>query len=202
MGSSYFTSPLLFIINTLFDLYIMLVLLRFLLQLFKADFYNQVSQFVVRATTPPLKPLRRIIPGIGGHDIAALVLCLLIILIKYIIIRSMGYDVTNIANVLAPIGSVSVIGLVIIAVAEMLSMFLNIFLFAIIIMVILSWLNPGGYNPIIGLIHSISSPVMKPFRRLIPAMGGLDLSPLFTTLGLIVIKMLLIPPIIFIASKL
>ncbi len=202
MGSSYVTSPLLLIINTLFDLYIMLVLLRFMLQWLRADFYNPVSQFVVRATTPPLKPLRRIIPGFGGQDMAALTLALIIIIIKYIIIRSMGAGVIELANVMAPIGSVGALGLIIIAMAEILSMFINIFLFAVIISVIMSWVNSGGYNPVVGLIHSLSQPVMKPIQKFIPPMGGLDLSPLFASLGLMVLKMLLIPPIVFIATKL
>jgi len=108
----------------------------------------------------------------------------------------------ELANVMAPIGSVGVISLIIIAMAEILSMFINIFLFAVIISVILSWVNSGGYNPVIGLIHSLSQPVMRPIQKFIPPMGGLDLSPLFATLGLMVLKMLLIPPIVFIATKL
>ena len=202
MGSTYLTSPLLLIINTLFDLFVLLVLLRFLLQMLRADFYNPISQFVVRVTSPVLKPLRRIIPGLGGQDIAALVLCLIVLLIKYLILRALGMGVIEIANVLAPIGSVSVIGLVIVALAEMLALFINIFLFAIIIMVIISWVNPGSYNPAIGLINTLSRPVMRPIQRFIPPLGGLDLSPLFATLGLMVVKMLLIPPVVFIAAQL
>lgn len=202
MGSGYLTSPLMLIINTLFDLYVLLVMLRFIFQLLRADFYNPVSQFVVRATTPPLKPLRKIIPGIGGQDVAALVLSLIILLVKYAIIRSVGAGAIDIANVLAPLGSVNIGGLVVIAIADIMATFLNIFLFAVIIQVILSWVNPGAYNPIIGLINSISRPVLKPVQRFIPPLGGLDLSPLFATLGLMVIKMLLIPPIVYIATQL
>ena len=202
MGSTYLTSPLLLIINTLFDLFVLLVLLRFLLQMLRADFYNPISQFVVRVTSPVLKPLRRIIPGLGGQDIAALVLCLIVLLIKYLILRALGMGVIEIANVLAPIGSLNVIGLVVVALAEMLALFINIFLFAIIIMVIISWVNPGSYNPAIGLINTLSRPVMRPIQRFIPPLGGLDLSPLFATLGLMVVKMLLIPPVVFIAAQL
>ena len=202
MGSGYLTSPLLLIINTLFDLYVLLVIMRFVLQWLRADFYNPVSQFIVRATTPPLKPLRKIIPGFGGQDMAALVLALLILLAKYLLIRAMGAGVIEIGNAAAPIGAAGVFGLLLMAIAEIISTFLNIFLFAIIIEVILSWVSPGGYNPIIGLIHSIAEPAMRPFRKLIPALGGLDLSPLFATLGIMVGKMLVIPPIIFIAMQL
>ena len=76
MGSGYLISPLMLVINTLFDLYILLVLLRFLLQMLRADFYNPVSQFIVKLATYPLKILRRVIPSVGGQDTAAIVLCL------------------------------------------------------------------------------------------------------------------------------
>lgn len=201
MGPGYLTSPLLLIINTLFDLYVLLVLLRFMLQMLRADFYNPISQFVVRATTPPLKPLRRVIPGMGGQDIAALVLAMLVLLIKYFLLRVLDAGVIDIANVLTPIGTMSVVGLLIVALAEILALFINIFLIVIIVQVILSWVNPGAYNPAIGLINAISRPVMRPIQRFIPAMGGLDLSPLFATLGLLVLKMLLIPPILFVATN-
>ena len=201
MGSGYLTSPLLLIINTLFDLYILLVLLRFMLQMVKADFYNPISQFIVKATTPPLKPLRRIIPGIGGQDIAALVLCLIVILIKYFILKAIGSEVIPLSNVNAPIGLVSIGGLIIIALAEMVAMIINVFLFAIIIMVIISWINPGAYNPVTGMISAISAPVMRPVQKIIPPLGGLDLSPLFASLGLLVLKMLLVPPIVVLATK-
>jgi YggT family protein len=202
MGSSYLASPLLLIINTLFDLYVMLVLLRFLFQMLRTNFYNPISQFVVRATTPPLKPLRRIIPGFAGQDMAAIVLSMLLLLTKYFLVRALGAAAIDIANVLAPVASISIAGLFIVAIAEILATFINIFLFAIIIEVILSWVNPGAYNPMTALISSISRPVMKPIQRFIPPMGGLDLSPLFATLALMVIKMLLIPPVIYLATQL
>ncbi len=202
MGSAYLTSPLLLIINTLFDLYVLLVLLRFMLQMFRADFYNPISQFVVRATTPPLKPLRRLIPGIGGQDMAAIVLCIIVLTAKYYILRALGSNAIEIANVLAPIGALHFGSLLIVALADIVALFLNIFLFAIIIMVILSWINPGAYNPAIGLIMSLSNPVLGPIRRFIPPLGGLDLSPLFAILALMVVKMLVIPPIVFVATRL
>jgi YggT family protein len=202
MGSSYLASPLLLIINTLFDLYVMLVLLRFLFQMLRANFYNPISQFVVRATTPPLKPLRRVIPGFAGQDMAAIVLSLLLLMVKYFLVRALGAAALDIANVLVPIASISIAGLVVIAIGEILATIINIFLFAIIIEVILSWVNPGAYNPVTALIASISRPVMQPIRRFIPPMGGLDLSPLFATLALMVIKMLLIPPVIYLATQL
>lgn len=133
---------------------------------------------------------------------AAIVLSMLLLLTKYFLVRALGAAAIDIANVLAPVASISIAGLFIVAIAEILATFINIFLFAIIIEVILSWVNPGAYNPMTALISSISRPVMKPIQRFIPPMGGLDLSPLFATLALMVIKMLLIPPVIYLATQL
>jgi len=200
MGSNYLISPLTLIINTLFDLYILLVLLRFLLQSFRADFYNPVSQFIVKATTPPLRLLRRFIPSVSGQDLASIVLCLILIYLKFIILRSIDIPAVPIANATAPIGAVSYAGLFIYAIADLISLTLTVFLIAIIIQVILSWINPGQYNPVIGLVQSIAAPALRPFKKILPSLGGLDLSPLLATLGIMVLKMLLIPPIIYLGS--
>lgn len=200
MGSNYLTSPLMLIINTLFDLYIFLVLLRFLLQAFRADFYNPVSQFIVKATTPPLRILRRFIPSISGQDTAAIVLCLTLIYLKFLILRGLDIPGVPIGNVSAPIGAVSYLGLVIYAIADLVSLTLTIFLIAIIIQVILSWISPGQYNPVIGLVHSIARPALRPFQKFIPPLGGIDLTPLFASLGIMVLKMLIIPPIVYLGS--
>ncbi len=200
MGSNYLLSPLMLVINTLFDLYILLVLLRFLLQAFRADFYNPVSQFIVKATTPPLKFLRGFIPSISGQDTASIVLCLVIIYFKFILLRMLDIPGVPISNVTAPIGAVSYAGLAVFAIADLISLTLTVFLIAIIIQVILSWVSPGQYNPVIGLVNSIARPALRPFQKLIPSLGGLDLSPLFATLGIMVLKMLVVPPIIYLGS--
>ncbi|MCP4186445.1 MAG: YggT family protein [Gammaproteobacteria bacterium] len=200
MGSNYLISPLTLVINTVFDLYILLVLLRFMLQAFRADFYNPVSQFIVKATTPPLRFLRRIIPSVAGQDAAAIVLCLLLIYAKFILLRMLDIPGVPISNVTAPIGGVSYLGLFIFTIADLISLTLTVFLIAIIIQVILSWVNPGQYNPVIGLVHSIAQPALRPFQKLLPSLGGLDLSPLFATLGIMVLKMLVVPPIVYLGS--
>lgn len=200
MGSNYLINPLMFIINSVFDLYIMLVVLRFMFQAFRADFYNPVSQFVVKVTALPLRFLRRFIPSISGHDTAAIVLALLLILLKFLLLIALGVPYVEMANVAAPIAAVSWLGLLVIAFAELLALTLSIFLFAIIIMVIFSWISPGGYNPMIQLIQTIVQPVMRPVQRVMPNLGGLDLSPLVATLGIMLLKMLLIPPIVYAAT--
>jgi YggT family protein len=188
------------VINTLFDLYILLVLLRFLLQMLRADFYNPVSQFIVKLTTYPLKVLRRIIPSVGGQDTAAIVLCLVLIYGKFLLLRLLSIPAVQIGGVMAPLTGVSYAGLLVFCIADLIALILTVFLVAVIIQVILSWINPGQYNPVIGLVHKLSDPVLKPIRKLIPSLGGLDLSPLFATLALLVAKMLIVPPIVYLGN--
>jgi YggT family protein len=202
MGSGYLTSPLMLIINTLFDLYILLVLLRFMLQALRADFYNPVSQFIVKSTTPPLRLLRRFIPSVAGQDSAAIVLCLVLILAKFLLMRALSIQAVHIGGLMAPVAAVSYGGLLLYCVADLIALILTVFLGAIIIQVILSWVSPGQYNPVIGLVHKLAEPVLKPVRKLIPSIGGLDLSPLFATLLILVAKMLIVPPIIYLGNSL
>ena len=200
MGSGYLTSPLMLIINTLFDLYILLVLLRFLLQMLRADFYNPVSQFIVKLTTYPLRILRRVIPSVGGQDSAAIVLCLMLIYGKFVLLRLLSIPAVQIGGVMAPVSGVSYAGLLVFCIADLISLILTVFLIAVIIQVILSWVSPGQYNSVIGLVHKLSDPILKPIRKLIPSLGGLDLSPLFATLLLLVAKMLIVPPIVYLGN--
>ncbi|MGB5330404.1 MAG: YggT family protein [Gammaproteobacteria bacterium] len=200
MGSGYLISPLMLVINTLFDLYILLVLLRFLLQMLRADFYNPVSQFIVKLTTYPLKMLRRVIPSVGGQDTAAIVLCLVLIYGKFLFLRLLSIPAVQIGGVMAPLTGVSYAGLLVFCIADLIALILTVFLVAVIIQVILSWISPGQYNPVIGLVHKLSDPVLKPIRKLIPSLGGLDLSPLFATLALLVAKMLIVPPIVYLGN--
>ena len=200
MGSNYLTSPLTLIVNTIFDLYVLLVLLRFMLQMLRADFYNPVSQFIVRLTSPPLKLLRRFIPSVAGQDTSAILLCLAIIYAKFMLLRLFDTGVIHIGGTVAPIGGIGYPGLLIYSFADLASLFLTVFLIAIIIQVVMSWVSPGAYNPVIGLVNSLAAPALRPVRKIVPPIGGLDLSPLFATLMIIVAKMLIIPPIIYLGS--
>lgn len=183
MGSSYLTNPAVFLIQTLFGLYILAVMLRFVLQLFRADFYNPISQFLVKVTSPPLKVLRRFIPGLGGVDLASIVL---IWGLKYIELLLILLISGASFHVLAPLFW---------AVPELIELLINIFLFAVLIHVILSWINPGAYNPASALLHSLTQPLMGPARNILPPISGLDLSPMLVMIGLVLLKMLLMPPL-------
>ena len=168
----YGTNAIEFLIQTLFGLYLVAIMLRVLLQLTRADFYNPVSQFLVKITNPPLIPLRRIIPGFMG--IKALEI-FLIVLIKGI--------------------SINIFGLVILSIAELLRLLINVYFFAILIQVVISWVNPGTYNPAVSLLYSINEPLLSRARRLIPPISGFDLSPIVVIILLQLISILFIQPI-------
>jgi len=189
MDSSYYTTPLTFIIQTLFGLYIMVVMLRFLLQWARADFYNPLSQFIVKVTTPVLRPLRRVIPGLGGLDFASIVLMWLLKTVEL----SLVILITN--GILNPISPM------LWAIPQLVDLAINVFLFAILIQVIISWISPSTYNPILGLINSLTDPLMRPARRLLPPISGLDLSPMLVMMGLYLLKMLLLPPLIMLTGS-
>ncbi len=187
MGSNYLTNPLEFLISTLFSLYILVVMVRFLLQWVRADFYNPVSQMVVKLTNPALRPLRRIIPGWGGIDFAAVVLMVALQLLSLTIVllfRGQG---------------VPLVTLLFWSLAELVSLAINVYLFAIIIQAIISWINPGVYNPVVGVLHSLTEPLLRPARRLLPPVSGFDFSPILVLIALQIIKMLLLPPIMHMA---
>lgn len=190
MGSSYLTNPLVFLIQVLFGAYIFIVMLRFLLQLVRADFHNPISQFTVKATTPVLRPLRRFIPGMGGIDIASIILMLLLLTVQQTLVMLLSGQGVHLLLAFAQ------------AIPELVSLFINFFLFAILLQVILSWVSPGNYNPAIALLGRLTDPLLGPARRIIPALGGLDLSPMVVMIGLTLLKMLLIPPLYYLVSGL
>jgi YggT family protein len=170
-----------YILQTIGSFYLLIVLLRFILQLVRADFYNPLSQFIVRATHPLLKPLRRIIPSIGGLDLASLVLALIVqFVLMALTLMLMGVGVGDPLLILVW----SIIGVT--------ALLLKVFFFALIISVILSWVAQGTHNPAALLINQICEPLLAPIRRILPNLGGLDLSPIVAFLILNLIDMLVI----------
>ncbi|MES9850911.1 MAG: YggT family protein [Candidatus Thiodiazotropha sp. L084R] len=189
MGSSYLSNPLIFLVQTIFGLYILAILLRFLLQLVRADFYNPVSQFLVKVTNPPIKILRRFIPGFGGIDLSSLILAWALKTAElFLVIIISG-------------SSVNLLGPLLWAIPELIELTINIFLFGVLIQVILSWVNPGAYNPATNLLYSLTGPVMRPAQKVLPPVGGIDLSPMLVMIGLVLLKMMLIPPLLQITSS-
>ena len=155
------------LVNVFFNLLMLLVLLRFLLQLVRADFYNPISQAIAKMTNPVLLPLRKIIPGVGGFDVASLVLLLLAEMLA-----------TAILGLVHGYGLVSPLYIILWAPLGVVSLFLSFYFFAILVSIILSWVAPGSPSPVVYLLHQLTQPVMAPFRKLLPPLGGLDLSPI------------------------
>ncbi len=183
MGSAYFTNPLIFLIQVLFGAYILMVMLRFLLQLVRADFYNPLSQFIIRVTSPVLHPIRRIIPGMGGIDFASVLLMWVLKAIELALIVLILGIPRNLLLALAW------------AIPELLNLLIYVYLIAILIQVVLSWVNPGAYNPASALLYTLTEPVLRPARRIIPPISGLDLSPMVVMIVLVLLRMLLITPL-------
>lgn len=181
MGPGYFTNPLEFVIGTLFSLYVLVLMLRFLLAWVRADFYNPVSQFLVKITNPVLIPLRRIIPPLGGVDMASVVLMLVVQMLGIALI------------LLLRGGGIGVQALVFISLAELVDLLFKVFIYGILIQAILSWVNPGTYNPAVSLLHALTEPVLRPVRRVLPPISGMDLSPLLAILALEVVRRLVVP---------
>ena len=170
------TSTLVLVLRFVFDLLCLLFWARFLLQASKADFYNPISQAVVKATDPICKPLRLVLKSVGSFDVASLFVAWLIAVL----------GVTTITFLIAPeylSTAVLVSGTV-----RALIVLTQFYFFAILIMVIASFLAPGNYNPALALIQQLLEPIMAPIRRIMPSMGPLDLSPMVVILIIIVVQ--------------
>ncbi len=183
MGSSYMTDPVIFLIDTVFSLYILAIALRFLLQWSNADFYNPVTQFLVKITHPPLKVLRRFIPSVGKIDTSSLVLALLLQMIA-------DFSILALKGIL-----VGFAGLMIVSLTQLVSLFINILIFSIFARAILSWIAMGQYNAASSVLYSLSEPVLRLCRKMVPDLGGIDLSPLIALVILQLAKMMIIPPL-------
>ncbi|WP_460149802.1 YggT family protein [Pseudomonas sp. S3_A03] len=178
---------LIFIIQTLGSLYLLIVLMRFILQLVRANFYNPLCQFAVKATQPLLKPLRRIVPSMFGLDMSSLVLALLLQILLFVVVLMLnGYQAFTV--LLLPWALIGIF-----------SLFLKIIFWSMIISVILSWVAPGSRSPGAELVYQITEPVLAPFRRLIPNLGGLDISPIFAFIAIQLIQSWVIPRLAFYA---
>lgn len=167
------------LINTLGSMALLVFLLRFLLQLVRADFYNPISQFIVKATNPLLIPLRRMIPGYGGLDLASLILVYAIqVIMLVLLVFAAGHS------------QIPWVAFLVLAPFKVLLLLLNIYFWGLIIVVVASWVAPNSYNPALILINQIIEPVMRPIRRFMPDLGGIDLSPIVLFLGIQVLEVL------------
>ncbi len=178
------TNILHLIVYSLMSLFLVIVILRFLLQLVRADFYNPVSQAIVKITMPLLKPLRKVIPGVRGIDMASVVLILLVQLVASMILCLIVGVTGLIANPFLLVAWGFVGALTIIS---------TIFFWCMIISIIGSFIAPFSQHPLLVLANQIINPLAAPIRKIIPPLGGvIDISPIIILLGLKVVDILLI----------
>lgn len=174
-------NPFVELISIVIGFYVSIVLLRFFLQYFRADFYNPLSQFVVKATDPLIKPIRKLVPGFAGLDISSLVLAWLVSLISELLMAAFG----------GYIASVGIGMFLLVPVFKVISACFNLFMFLVFVRAIASWFVAGGYNPVLAVVGQLTEPLMSKCRKILPATGGLDLSPMIALLGLWFVSRLL-----------
>jgi|LauGreDrversion4_2_1035121.scaffolds.fasta_scaffold700640_2 YggT family protein len=183
MGGGPLSDAGLFLVNTLFSLYIGAVLLRLVLQWSRADFYNPISQAIVRITSPVLRPLRRFIPSIGRLDTASFVLIFALQWLNlWLTARLFG---------VAP----GIATMTVMVAAELIRKLVYLYMFAIFVLALASWIANGGANPALRLLDSIAEPLLAPIRRWLPNLGGLDLSPLVALVLLQLALKLIVAPL-------
>jgi len=162
----------LFLIEALFSLYIGAVVIRLLLGFSRADFRNPLSQFLVKITNPILVPMRRFIPSIGKVDTSAVLLAFGLTVIKV----SLMYLVVR--------GAIMFPESLLIAVGELVKTIIWVYIIALILQAIMSWIGSAQGNPVAPLVHSLTNPIVRPIRKVVPLIGMMDLSPLVAILGL------------------
>lgn len=169
---SYLGNAAAFLIQTLFGLYILIVMLRFLLQWVRADFHNPLVQFIVRASNPVLLPLRRVIPGFMKLDMAALCLAFGLQLLEQLLLLALFNQRFTIA------------GWLVLSLAQFLSLIIGLYSWSVIISAIASWFNTNPYHPVLRLLGQLTAPLLRPAARIAPAVSGIDLSPLVVIIAL------------------
>lgn len=165
-------SALVFIVNALSSLYLLVLLLRFWLPWLRADFRNPLAQGILKLTSPVIIPVRRLVPSFGRLDTATVLVafilqCLALLLILLILGASANFSTIAVS-----------------ALVKLVLLSINLFMFAIFIRIILSWIAPGQHNPAIAIITILTEPLLGPVRRIIPPLGGFDISPIFVIIAL------------------
>jgi YggT family protein len=171
------TSAGLFLVNTIFDLYLLVLMARVILAWVHADYFNPLTQIIIKLTQPIVGPLRRVIPNYAGIEFSTLLVIFALEMLKFLFIGMLAFGLPT-----------NVFGLMVLAGADMVKLLLNTFFYAIFLQAILSWIQPGP-SPITRTLMQITSPVIRPIQRLMPPVSGFDLSPIP---ALIILQLLII----------
>ena len=180
----YFANAGQIVIQFAFGALILLIVLRVLLQWVRANFYNPICQFIYKATNPVLMPLRKVIPAWRNLDIAGIVLAWLATALKLVLLY-------------ATLGtSLGIVGLAVLAFADLVDFVLLLYLVLILVRVVISFVGADSYHPIVPLVIQLTEPAMKPFRRMLPDIGGIDFSPMVVLLVITLARVLIAKPLL------
>lgn len=179
----YFSEAGLILVDFLFGLLIGLFVVRVLLQVVRANFHNPICQFFYRATNPLLVPMRRWLPSIGRVDTAASLIALLLCVVQVWLLGALG------GLALPPLATL------VLAIGSLINVLLTLYFWLIVVRIILSFLNPDAYHPVIPLLGQLTEPVLRPLRKILPATGAFDFSPLLATLIIVLARVLIVAPI-------
>lgn len=179
----YFANAGSLVVSTLFGLLLFVLVLRILLQAIRANFYNPICQAIYKLTNPPLIPLQKLVPPWRGINLAA-------VLLAWVVSCLWVAALVALSGASLALASLAVLGF-----AQLIEFVLQTLFWIALISILLSWFSPDGRNPAVPLLYGIADIVLKPFRRVIPPLGGFDLSPIFALLALRVAMILLVQPL-------
>jgi len=186
----YFANAGQIVIQFVFVALVTLIVLRVLLQWVRANFYNPICQFVYKATNPVLMPLRKVVPAWRNLDIAGIVLAWLVTALKLVLLY-------------ATVGqALGVLGLAVLALADLVDFVLLLYIVLVLVRVVLGFVGADSYHPVVPLVMQLTEPVLRPFRRLIPNVGGLDFSPMIVLLVITLARVLIAKPLLDLGLRL
>ncbi len=177
-----------FLVQILFNLYLFVLLLRLVFQYLRVDYYNPLSQFIVKFTSPLIVPLRRVIPGYWGIDFATVVVIFVLTYLKILLLSLIAFSIFP--NLLV---------LIVATIGDILGLTLNLFFYSVLMYVLMGWLAPMTHSPIRSILYQLSEPILRPFRQKIPLVAGFDISPLFVLIILQLLKILIAEPLTHLA---
>ncbi len=180
---NYFANAGQLLIAFVFGILVTLVVLRVLLQVVRANFYNPICQMLYKVTNPVLMPMRRVVPSWRNLDVAGIVLAWLLLFVERTLSFALAGGVPNIA------------GLAIIALADLIGFVLVLYIVLIIIRVVLGFVNADARQPAVPLVYQLTEPVLAPVKKRLPSLGGLDFSPMVVTLVIALARILVVAPI-------
>ena len=177
----YLANALALLIEFAFGCVVALFVFRLLAEAVRADFYNPICQFLYRATNPILTPIRRVIPTWRRINLAALLIAWILEVVKNFLLRFVAGDFWA-----------SNVGTLVLGVADLLNFFAIVYLIMIFVWALLSYVNLDARNPLVPLLGKIVEPILKPFRKVLPLIGGFDLSPVLAILAILLVQTVIV----------